>query len=198
MISKKHPEALLLLSIVIALASISYAKGIVGGYVWTADANYNFALQIMLPRIGLIISGFMGACGAFSIANKCSQSPDELSTVYNLASVAMFIIGTGLLIYGFWNWVTSYQIIYSVFGPAFVGNGMFIFIHSLKWLKKKVVTATISAVLLIPAFAVASVGKPSPFDVYQFIDVLNGGTGLFILMAALSGSFVMNSLSRQT
>ena len=71
---------------------------------------------------------------------------------------------------------------------------MFIFTHSSKWLKNKAVTSAITAIWLIPAFAIASIGRPSPFDPMQFIDVLNGGTGLFILMAAVSGSFVMNSL----
>lgn len=198
MTSKNRPEVLSLLAAVLAIASIGYVKGIVGYSVWTTDTGYSFGLQVMLPRIGLIISGFIGACGAFSVANKCSQSPDDLSAVYNLASVVMFIIGTGLLIYGLWNWRTDYQLIYSIFGPAFVGNGMFIFIHKLKWLKNKTVTTIIAAIILFPAFAVASIGRPSPFDVMQFIDVLNGGTGLFILMAALSGSFVMNSWLRQT
>lgn len=198
MVLKNRPEALSLLAAVLALASIGYARGIVGYQVWTTDADYNFMLQIILPRVGLIISGFIGACVAFSVANKCSQSSDKLSTVYKLASVVMFIIGTGLLIYGFWNWRTNYQLVYSVFGPAFVGNGMFIFIHKLKWLKNRMVTATIAAVLMILAFVLASIGKPSPVDVWQFIVVLNGGTGLFILMSSLSGGFVMNSLLRQT
>ncbi|HIC2037001.1 TPA: hypothetical protein ACW0SX_002701 [Enterobacter soli] len=197
MVLKYRPEALSLLAAVLALAFIGYAKGIVGYEVWTTDTGYSFGLQVFLPRIGLIISGFIGACGAFTIANKCSQSEDELSAVYKLASIMMFIIGTGLLIYGFWNWKTNYQIIYSIFGPAFVGNGMFIFIHKLKWLKNKNATMYFAAILLILAFAVASIGRPSPFDVWQFAVVLNGGTGLFILMAALSGSFVMNCLLHQ-
>ena len=197
MVLKNRPEALSLLAAVLALAFIGYAKGIVGYEVWTTDAGYSFGLQVLLPRIGLIISGFIGACGAFTIANKCSQSEDELSAVYKLASVMMFIIGAGLLIYGFWNWKTDYQIIYSIFGPAFVGNGMFIFIHTLKWLKNKVASMSVAAILLILAFAVASIGRPSPFDVWQFVVVLNGGTGLFILMATMSGSFVMNCLLHQ-
>ncbi|KYC28390.1 hypothetical protein [Citrobacter sp. AATXQ] len=197
MVLKNRPEALSLLAAVLALAFIGYAKGIVGYEVWTTDAGYSFGLQVLLPRIGLIISDFIGACGAFTIANKCSQSEDELSAVYKLASVMMFIIGAGLLIYGFWNWKTDYQIIYSIFGPAFVGNGMFIFIHKLKWLKNKVASMSFAAILLILAFAVASIGRPSPFDVWQFVVVLNGGTGLFILMATMSGSFVMNCLLHQ-
>lgn len=191
---KNRPEVLSLLAAVLALASIGYSKGIVGYQVWTTDVGYSFGLQVMLPRIGLVISGFIGACGAFTIANKCSQSEDELSTVYKLASIMMFIIGVGLLIYGFWNWKTDYQIIYSIFGPAFVGNGMFIFIHKLKWLKNKMIARSFAAALLILAFTVASIGRPSPFDVWQFVVVLNGGTGLFILMAALSGSMIMNNL----
>lgn len=194
MILKNRPEALLLLAVALALASIGYARGIVGFSVWTTDADYSFGLQVMLPRVGLMISGFMGACGAFAVANKCSQSKDELSAIYKLASIVMFIIGAGLLIYGIWNWKTDYQLLYSIFGPAFVGNGMFIFTHSSKWLKNKAVTSAITAIWLIPAFAIASIGRPSPFDPMQFLDVLNGGTGLFILMAAVSGSFVMNSL----
>ncbi|EMN1549542.1 TPA: hypothetical protein QHO63_002513 [Klebsiella variicola] len=197
MVLKNRPETLSLLAAVLALAFIGYAKGIVGYEVWTTDTGYSFGLQVLLPRIGLIISGFIGACGAFTIANKCSQPEDELSAVYKLASIMMFIIGAGLLIYGFWNWKTDYQIIYSIFGPAFVGNGMFIFIHKLKWLKNKIATMSFAAILLILAFAVASIGRPSPFDVWQFVVVLNGGTGLFILMAALSGSFVMNCLLHQ-
>lgn len=197
MILKNRPETLSLLAAVLALAFIGYAKGIVGYEVWTTDTGDSFGLQVLLPRIGLIISGFIGACGAFTIANKCSQPEDELSAVYKLASIMMFIIGAGLLIYGFWNWKTDYQIIYSIFGPAFVGNGMFIFIHKLKWLKNKIATMSFAAILLILAFAVASIGRPSPFDVWQFVVVLNGGTGLFILMAALSGSFVMNCLLHQ-
>ena len=109
----------------------------------------------------------------------------------------MFIIGVGLLIYGFWNWKTDYQIIYSIFGPAFVGNGMFIFIHKLKWLKNKMIARSFTTALLILAFTVASIGRPSPFDVWQFVVVLNGGTGLFILMAALSGCFMTNGLLRE-
>ncbi|BDD49314.1 MULTISPECIES: hypothetical protein [Enterobacteriaceae] len=198
MVLKNRPEALSLLAAVLALASIGYAKGIVGYQVWTTDAGYSFGLQVLLPRIGLVISGFIGACAAFSIASKYSQPPDQLSTVYKLASIMMFIIGVGLLIYGFWDWRTDYQLIYSIFGPAFIGNGMFIFIHKLKWLKNKAVTTTIAAVLMILAFVLASIGKPSPFDVWQFIVVLNGGTGLFILMAALSGSFVVNGMLRQS
>ena len=198
MIFKNHPETLSLLAAMLALASIGYAQGIVGYQVRTIDADYNFMLQVILSRIGLIVSGFIEACGAFSVANKCSQSSDKLSAVYKLASVVIFIIGAGLLIYGFWNWRTNYQLVYSIFGPAFVGNGMFIFMHKLKWLKNKVATTIIAAVLMILAFVLASIGKPSPFDVWQFIVVLNGGTGLFILIAALSGSFVMNSLLRRT
>ncbi|MGQ4696445.1 hypothetical protein [Enterobacter asburiae] len=197
MVLKNRPEILSLLAAVLALAFIGYAKGIVGYEVWTTDTGYSFGLQVLLPCIGLIISGFIGACGAFTIANKCSQPEDELSAVYKLASIMMFIIGAGLLIYGFWNWKTDYQIIYSIFGPAFVGNGMFIFIHKLKWLKNKIATMSFAAILLILAFAVASIGRPSPFDVWQFVVVLNGGTGLFILVAALSGSFVMNCLLHQ-
>ena len=197
MVLKNRPEVLSVLAVVLALASIGYAKGIVGYQVWTTDEGYSFGLQVMLPRIILIVSGFIGACGAFAIANKCSHSPDKLGTIYKLASTTMFIIGIGLLVYGFWNWKTDYQVIYSIFGPAFVGNGMFIFMHRLKWLKSKTVTTFFAAVLLIPAFVVASIGRPSPFDVWQFVVVLNGGTGLFILMAALSGSFVMNSMIYQ-
>ncbi|KHS44231.1 hypothetical protein [Hafnia paralvei] len=198
MVFKNRPEVLSLLAIVLALASIGYAKGIVGYQVWTTDEGYSFGFQVMLPRIILILSGFIGACGAFAIANKCSQSPGKLGAVYKLASTTMFIIGIGLFVYGFWNWKTDYQVIYSIFGPAFVGNGMFIFMHKHKWLKSKTVATSLAAVLLISAFAVASIGRPSPFDVWQFVVVLNGGTGLFILMAALSGSFVMNSLLQQT
>ena len=198
MVFKNRPEVLSVLAVVLALASIGYAKGIVGYQVWTTDEGYSFGSQVLLPRIGLIISGFIGACGAFTIANKYSQSEDEFSAVYKLASIMMFIIGAGLLIYGFWYWRTDYQIIYSIFGPAFVGNGMFIFMHRFKWLKSKTVTTSVAAVLLIPAFVVASIGRPSPFDVWQFVVVLNGGIGLFILMAALSGSFAMNSLLRHT
>lgn len=149
MVLKNRPEALSLLAAVLALASIGYAKGIVGYQVWTTDAGYSFGLQVLLPRIGLVISGFIGACAAFSIASQYIQPPDQLSTVYKLASIMMFIIGVGLLIYGFWDWRTNYQLIYSIFGPAFIGNGMFIFIHKLKWLKNKAVTATIAAVLMI-------------------------------------------------
>lgn len=197
MVLKNRPEALSLLATVLALISIGYAKGIVGYEVWTTDTGYSFGLQVLLPRIGLIISGFIGAYGAFAIANKCCQSPDQLSTIYTLASVIMFIIGIGLLTYGLWNWKTDYQIIYSIFGPAFVGNGMFILIHKIKWLKNKLVTMSFSAILLILALVIASIGRPSPFDVWQFVVVLNGGTGLFILMAALSGCFVMNSRLRK-
>ncbi|HBC5127840.1 hypothetical protein [Citrobacter sp. RHBSTW-00944] len=197
MVLKNRPEVLSILAVVLALASIGYAKGIVGYQVWTTDVGYSFGSQVLLPRIGLIISGFIGACGAFTIANKCSQSEDEFSAVYKLASIMMFIIGAGMLLYGFWNWKTDYQIIYSIFGPAFVGNGMFIFIHKLKWLKNKIATMSFAVILLILAFAVASIGRPSPFDVWQFVVVLNGGTGLFILMATLSGSFVMNCLLHQ-
>ncbi len=192
MILKNRPEVLLFLYVVITLASIGYVNGIVGIQVLATDADYNFALQVMLPRIGLIISGFLGAYSAFAIANKCSQSQDELSDVYNLASVMMFIIGMGLLIYGIWDWYIGYQLIYSIFGPVFIGNGMFIFIHDLKWLKNKAVAMSLAALLMILAFTIASIGRPSPFDVWQYVDVLNGGTGLFILMVALSGSFVMN------
>ncbi|GJL43637.1 TPA: hypothetical protein NK762_004623 [Enterobacter chengduensis] len=198
MVFKNRPEVLSVLAVVLALASIGYAKGIVGYQVWTTDEGYSFGLQVMFPRIILILSGFIGACGAFAIANKLSNSPDKLGTGYKLASTTIFIIGIGLLVYGFWNWKTDYQVIYSIFGPAFVGNGMFIFMHRFKWLKSKTVTTSFAAVLLIPAFVVASIGRPSPFDVWQFVVVLNGGTGLFILMAALSGSFAMNSLLRQT
>ena len=197
MLLKNRPEVLSILAVVLALASIGYAKGIVGYQVWTTDVGYSFGSQVLLPRIGLIISGFIGACGAFTIANKCSQSEDEFSAVYKLASIMMFIIGAGMLLYGFWNWKTDYQIIYSIFGPAFVGNGMFIFIHKLKWLKNKIATMSFAVILLILAFAVASIGRPSPFDVWQFVVVLNGGTGLFIWMATLSGSFVMNCLLHQ-
>lgn len=197
MVLKNRPEVLSILAVVLALASIGYAKGIVGYQVWTTDVGYSFGSQVLLPRIGLIISGFIGACGAFTIANKCSQSEDEFSAVYKLASIMMFIIGAGMLLYGFWNWKTDYQIIYSIFGPAFLGNGMFIFIHKLKWLKNKIATMSFAVILLILAFAVASIGRPSPFDVWQFVVVLNGGTGLFILMATLSGSFVMNCLLHQ-
>lgn len=111
MVLKNSPETLSLLAAVLALAFIGYAKGIVGYEVWTTDTGYSFGLQVLLPRIGLIISGFIGACGAFTIANKCSQPEDELSAVYKLASIMMFIIGAGLLIYGFWNWKIDYQII---------------------------------------------------------------------------------------
>lgn len=198
MVFKNRPEVLSLLAVVLALASIGYAKGIVGYQVWTTDEGYSFGFQVMLPRVILILSGFISACGAFVIANKYNQSPDKLGTIYKLASTTIFIIGIGLLVYGFWNWKTDYQVIYSIFGPAFVGNGMFIFMYKHKWLKSKTVATTLAAVLLISAFAVASIGRPSPFDVWQFVVVLNGGTGLFILMAALSGSFVMNSLLQQT
>lgn len=197
MVFKNRPEVLSVLAVVLALASIGYAKGIVGYQVWTTDEGYSFGLQVMFPRIILILSGFIGACGAFAIANKCSHSPDKLGTIYKLTSTTMFIIGIGLLVYGFWNWKTDYQVIYSIFGPVFVGNGMFIFMRRLKWLKSKTVATSLAAVWLIPAFAVASIGRPSPFDVWQFVVVLNGGTGLFILMAALSGSFVMNSMIYQ-
>jgi hypothetical protein len=193
MVLKNRPEALSLLAVVLALASIGYAKGIVGYAVWTTDADYSFALQVILPRIGLIVSGFIGACAAFAIGNKCSQ-PSDLTALYEAASAMMFIIGTGLLIYGFWDWRTEYQLIYSIFGPAFVGNGMFVFINEMKWLKKKAIAMSSAVMLLIPAFVIVSIGRPSPFDVWQNVVVLNGGTGLFILMAALSGSFVMNHL----
>lgn len=194
---KNRPEVLSLLAAVLALASIGYGKGIVGYQVWTTDVGYSFGLQVMLPRIGLVISGFIGACAAFSIASKYSQPPDQLSTVYKMASIMMFFIGTALLVCGFWNWETNYQLIYSTFGPVFVGHGMFTFVHKLKWLKNKAVALSFAAVLLILAFVIASIGRPSPFDVWQFVVVLNGGTGLFILMAALSGSFVMNSRLRK-
>ncbi|EFO2464524.1 hypothetical protein DQ158_08305 [Escherichia coli] len=197
MILKKRPEALSFLAIVIALASIGYAAGIVGYQVWTTDADYSFGLQVMLPRLGLIISGFMGACGAFATANKYNQQSKKLSTVYTQVSVVLLVIGTALLAYGLWNWRTGYQLIYSTLGPAFVGNGMFILIHRLNLVTSKVATVTIAACLLIPAFVVASIGRPSPFDAWQFVVVLNGGTSLFILMAALGGSFVMNSLMKQ-
>ena len=101
MVLENRPEVLSVLAVVLALASIGYAKGIVGYQVWTTDEGYSFGSQVLLPRIGLIISGFIGACGAFTIANKYSQSEDEFSAVYKLASIMMFIIGAGLLIYGF-------------------------------------------------------------------------------------------------
>ncbi|HBR0573399.1 hypothetical protein ACK6TQ_02290 [Escherichia coli] len=197
MILKNRPEALSFLAIVIALASIGYAACIVGYQVWTTDADYSFGLQVMLPRLGLIISGFMGACGAFASANKYNQQSKKLGTVYTQVSLILLAIGTALLVYGLWNWRTNYQLIYSTLGPAFVGNGMFILMHRLNWATSKIATVVITAGLLISAFVVASIGRPSPFDVWQFVVVLNGGTGLFILMAALGGSFVMNGLMKQ-
>lgn len=196
MIFKHRPEILLFLAAVLALASFGYAKGIVGNQVWTTDPDYSFGLQVMLPRIGLIISSFISACGAFAIAEKYSQSPDNLIGNSKKASMIMFAIGLGLLISGYWRWETEYQLIYSIFGPALIGYGMYMFIHSLKWLKNKVAAVSISVIFLIPAFALASMGEPSPFDVWQFLMVLNGGSALFILMAALSGSFIMNERLR--
>lgn len=80
MVFKNRPEVLSVLAVVLALASIGYAKGIVGYQVWTTDEGYSFGLQVMFPRIILILSGFIGACGAFAIANKLSNSPDKLNS----------------------------------------------------------------------------------------------------------------------
>lgn len=187
----KRPEALSLLAIAIALMSVGYAKGIVGYEVWTTDADYNFPTQILMPRIGLIISSFIGACGALSIVSKYDNHSDMLG------SLIMFIVGVGILIYGFWEWHTEYQVIISVFGPPLIGAGMFMFIRNRKPLKNRIVSMTLAVIAIIPALALAAGGKPSAFDVWQFIVVLNGGTGLLILLAALSGSLVMNNLLHQ-
>lgn len=53
MVFKNRPEVLSLLAIVLALASIGYAKGIVGYQVWTTDEGYSFGFQVMLPELYL-------------------------------------------------------------------------------------------------------------------------------------------------
>lgn len=53
MVFKNRPEVLSVLAVVLALASIGYAKGIVGYQVWTTDEGYSFGLQVMFPELYL-------------------------------------------------------------------------------------------------------------------------------------------------
>lgn len=177
------------LAVIIAFMSWSYPNIIRPEGVWTNDNDYDFFLQVMLPRFGLVISGFIGACGAFAMASELTKN--ETYKEFIDQSHILLIIGCGALIYGMWSWDRTYQMFYCILGGPFIGMGLFNLLKKIKIIKERSIAITISGLLLIATYPFISGGEPSPFDRYQGIPIINGGTGLMILLSALSGSIAM-------
>ncbi|MFV8913638.1 hypothetical protein [Serratia fonticola] len=187
---------IMVFSMVIMMAALSYPYYFRPDGIWTTDNDYNYLLQVMLPRLGVLISSFIsgfGCCQIMMITKENVKSEIEGSDLIVFSTLSL-LIGIGILLYASTNWSMWCIFVSGFIGGPFIGAGFLAVQRFIPLVKGRVVATIISISLLLISIPLISLGEPLPFDRYQGIFTINGGTPLTILLAALSGSVISDHI----